>query len=315
MIKATKKAPENPGAKTKTTSSPPPDFPEPERKPLVELDTKMVQLGELGPRLPIGITVAGKYQRNFELVPFRFKQERAIGNARARIRGLTVGRYVMEILSVLAKSIGPHNIEGMNSKERLLTIGMMHLGDVQMMYVWARLEAIGQELPMSLECPTCRYKYEFTANLNDLDVLILNPDEETDLEFDYELRDGLEVRGEVRHWIRCGPVAWAALDIPDVSHENALANPATRESAVIRGAVKGVEGIDGPVTLTRGDIDGFSKWDKEGLIVVLADRMPGPRLIVEDECPKCQADLFQMMPWTFETFFTRSSRLPTKMGY
>jgi len=278
------------------------------RKPFLPIATVEQRLGDLGRQLPVGVPVAGRYQRDFTLRKFTFEQERLIGEARSRIRGLTIGRYVSEIMSVLVKSVGPHDFDAMEPRQRIFTINQMQLGDVQVMYLWARIDSVGSELAMSLACPSCRHKYDFVANLNDLDVKSLQGDAEVDLEFDFDLRDGIEIAGATRNWLRCGPVTWGALDVPGVNSENALANPATREAAIIRGAVHGVDGMPGPYALLRGDIGQLSKWDKEGLISVLTDRMFGPNMVVDDECPVCQEELYQMMPWTFETFFTRSSR-------
>jgi len=265
-------------------------------------------IGEYGQQLPIGFRESGSYNRHFALRAFRFAEEEVIGEIRAKAKGITLGRLVAEILGVLIKEVGPYDFGSMKTLDKVSILNGMHYGDVMYMYLWARLEAIGPEVPFVLDCPLCRTRNRGVGDMNDLDVTVLDEEagEEELRVIGHELKHGMTIRGEARHRISIGPMRWAALDTRRLSGSSVL-NDAVREITVIRSSIDGAEGVEGSLVLSDTEIRTISKYDKEQLHAVINDKMAGPILIIEHVCEGCGETLYQVMDWTYDSFF-RSSR-------
>lgn len=268
---------------------------------------KLIPLREIGQNLPIGILVDGQYVKDFGVRPFRLREEKAIGQFRAHAKGLTSGRLVAEVLGTMCPHIGPHNFDEMKPGEKLLAIAQMAMMDVLYVYLFIRIHALGGGIPLMVTCPNCRHNYPIDADLNDLDARVLEDPSVTDLSFEYELRDGLEIRGKVGRVLTIDNLLWGAMDTPEFEGEKGL-NPANRDAALLKAGVRKVDGE--PVVLFDQHLDELSLFDKTGLMDAMTEAMLGPVLAVEVACPKCTFEALQPIDWGYDSFFKRPSRSP-----
>jgi hypothetical protein len=266
---------------------------------------KVVSLRELGQNLPVGMISGDHYERSFATRPFRLKEEKQIGEFRGRARGLTAGRLVSEILATMCTHIGTADFNSMKHNERLLHISRMYLMDVLYVYFYLRINALGGEIPISIVCPSCRHPFNVKTDLNDLDVRVLEDGTQVDLSFDYELRDGIEIRGKEGKVLTVGFIPWQAMDVPDLEGESGL-NPANRDAALLKAGIQKVNGE--PITMLDTDVDNLTLYDKAGLMDTMTEAILGPVLMVEATCPRCTQLAFQPIDWSYDSFFKRSSR-------
>jgi hypothetical protein len=270
---------------------------------------KVVPMRQLGATLPVGIFTNGRYERSFGVRPFRLREEKAIGELRSRGRGLNTGRLVAEVLSKMCTHIGPYNFEEMKESERLLRISQMYLMDVLYVYVYLRVNALGDELPLMITCPNCRHTFKITTHLNDLDIRVLADQSLSDIGFEYELRDGIVIQEQTHNVLTIGFMPWHAMDVPELEGSNGL-NPAMRDAAMLKA---GIQAIDGePVTVLDRDLDELTLYDKTGLMDAMSESMFGPVLFVQNQCPKCTLDTLQPIDWSYDSFFKRSSQSKTQ---
>ena len=144
-----------------------------------------------------------------------------------------------------------------------------------------------------------------------MDVRVLEDPEQTDLSFEYELRDGLTVRGETGKVLTIGRMIWGAMDVAELEGAGGL-NPANRDGALLKA---GIQAIDGkPITLHDSEIDELSLFDKTGLMDEMTESMMGPVLAVEAVCPKCTFEAVQPIDWGYDGFFRRPSRSQAGRG-
>ncbi|GAG31579.1 unnamed protein product, partial [marine sediment metagenome] len=242
---------------------------------------RLTTLGELGLRLPIGILQDGHYHREFTIRPMKSKYERQINEIRRKVRALTVGRMVAEVLAFMCPSIGPHDLEGMKKGGALVAIGKMDLMDVLYAYVMIRVESLGHDLELVLNCPNCRNQADVITDLRDLDVLVLDTEDEADLSYSYEMKKPFEIRKTNITELACDQVFWNAYDVPGM--EGAF-NPTIKEYALIRGSIRKAKEINGHIVLTEAEMDELSVLDKTHLVAEIDDRLAGPRMVIEMNC-------------------------------
>ena len=272
---------------------------------LQEAKFKLTTLKELGYQLPTGIVDGNRLCRDIVVRPFKFEQEKKINEIRKE-RGLTLGRMMAEVLAVICVRLGVHNFEQMGHDQRVLAILRMDMMDVLYTYLIIRHDALGDRFDARVICPNCRSEFDIVADLGDLDVSILDSDTPVNLSYIYELRDPIKVRGKDCRELKLGQVALMALDSPGMT---STLNTAMRDAAVLKGAVYGVDcfGNDA-ITLTDDDLDQLSLFDKAELMDLIGSNIHGPRMIIETDCERCSTHISQPIDWSYDSFFSRSSR-------
>lgn len=271
-------------------------------KPLFEL----VELKDQGPNLPVGIVVNGKRVRPFRARPFRLKEEKELSKLKNEAKGMTIGKFVAEVISRMYATIGPHNLDSMKPAERLLTVCQLTMADVLYLYLYLRYEALGHDEPvvMKITCPACRVDYKWYGELGTMQVRVV-PDDSLDLKRQCSLRDGIEIKGQPRKVVTLQPILWSAF-------LNKSFNGPQHESDAVRGAICGAEGVDqNPLVLTDKEMDELTKRDLNELVRDIDEHSPGPSLRIEPECPACQYKALMVLDWGWETFFSPSVR-PTR---
>lgn len=261
---------------------------------------RTVTLAELGAALPIGLVGDGKkLNKQFQLRPFRMKEEKLISEKRASSGVL--GRFVSNVLGVLCESFHGDKLAEMGDAEKMLMFSQAWLPDVLYTYVMLRVQALGPVLRVFPTCGGCRKGFSFTADLNTLEVRVV--DKAEDIDRRVELQDGIPFRGAVRKLIRTQPPLWHSLEVKSAS------DVAATRIAMVRSAVVGVEGLsDTEMTpLTDRDMEEMTKRDFEMLTKHIEENTPGPIMRVEAKCPNCGFSGHSVIDWGYDSFFSHSS--------
>lgn len=265
----------------------------------------MSELGKLGPNLPVGIMINGKRSRPFRLRPFRLKEEKEIAKLRQDAKAMTIGKFVLQVMSKMLMTIGPHNFDTMKEGERVLALCQLTMADMLYVYLYLRYEALGADEPvgMKLKCPNCSGEYQWYGDLGTIEVQVVGDDVQS-LDRDFELRDGVILRGEMRKKLKLGPFLWGTFLSPDFQDKS------KQNTAVITASIVGVEGIDqNPFRIGDDELDELTKYDLNAVIDNIDNNTPGPKLRLEPTCPTCNYKTAIMLDWGYESFFSRSARV------
>jgi hypothetical protein len=262
---------------------------------------RLVTLGELGPNLPIGLAgEGGRLAKDFEVKPFRFKEEREIEKLKNK-PGLSVGAFVSSMLGLLVARVGSTDIEKLKDAERQLFFGQMWFCDVMYLYVYLRVEALGPVVGIDVPCRMCRAPFQFHGDLRGMDVRVV--DDPQELRRKVALKTGLPLRSALRKNLTTRPVHWLA------SLNRDLGDAAQAKMMLFQHSVEEVEGIP-PHELAlvpESAFDELTKFDAEILSRHIEDSTPGPQMVIEAQCPRCQSQIVSPLNWSYDSFFGSSS--------
>lgn len=257
-------------------------------------------LEELGRQLPIGIKTAdGHLIKAFDYRRMKTKDERAISKAiKAK---MTQGQHVSYVLAQMCDRIGPYEFdEKMKTEERIVRIGQMFMGDVMYAYMALRVGIMGPSIPLDVTCATCRKEFKYFADMNTTEVTTVR--DESDLLWKYDLEYPIKLRGkEIKSFTVTTP-RWFAISSLNEDDENVI------KITTIRASIIRLNDDPDDVMLTDLEMDEIDKWDLEGIASRMDDMIVGPDMVVEGNCPKCGASFRWAIPWTYSSFFARSSR-------
>lgn len=296
-------------------SAPPADWPNPitsEPKPAHLSDGNgrfgLTTLGDLGPMLPMGVEVNGKFVKEIDTKPWRFKEEKEMGAYREANKGLTLGGFVTYLIGTMMTRIGPHVFtDATTGPERTMAVNQLYLGDVLYSYMYLRKTSLGKDVDSVLGCPICELKNQRVLDLDGLDVAIV--DDPAKLIHEVELHDGVRIFGEIRKLLTLRPPTWMVMQNPIMFTDNM----ALRTAALINECIIGAEGLDdgNVIVITEPDMDEMSKRDFEMLSTAI-ETSPGPRMVVELQCSRCKRETLQLIDWAYDSFFSTAS--PSRRG-
>jgi len=264
---------------------------------------KIQTLAQLGSQLPVGVVSAGTLDKALDLIPYQMKQEREL--AKMRRPGSGVGAYVEAAMSLLVKQFGPHNVASMEDKgTRKLVFSQAYLADILYAYLYIRYAALGPQFPLLMRCPACRNAQQVVGDLDTLEVEVATDTKQ--LTWPLELRDGVKIGGQVRRSLTLQPPVWGQLDVSRFDDEG------LRQIMMLKAALVTAEGLDGPPVLFDADVDEMSKWDVELISKSIEDNSPGPRMLIESRCERCSSEMFGLLEWASEGFFSMPSQSPLR---
>jgi len=278
--------------------------------PLCDEPVQLPTLNEYGQRLPIGLvdesTNPHTLKKEFELKKFDWQTERAASKTWKRVmrrEGTTFLDEIIVKLSHTLKSLGGTSLEKHNIDKKMQILYEMFPGDVFYMYVWLRVESLGNEFALTkVKCPACGHIIqEFPVDLSTIEIN--TRDNIDDIYHEITLRDGFEAMGETRKKITMRPSTFRAMVQGDVEDD------AEFFANVFKGSVIAIEGMPPDTTLTDADIEQMSPRDR-ALVRGEVDFMSGgPRWDVVINCPneKCKVQFDHLIDWRFSNFFRLSS--------
>lgn len=264
--------------------------------------TRVVLLKDLGPTLPIGILEGKSLSKEMDTKPWKLKQEKQLGEMRARNKDANVAQYVSMVLATMYKILGPYDFTDMAPSDKRGKVGRMFMGDVFYSYLWLRCVALGHVFDTNIICPLCGFKFQLPADLNTVEITCADDIEAC--KWDYTLMDPFEIQDTKITHFEMAPAKWRSLE-GGISGSGL--NTGAAKAMIIRGSIwKAPE-------LTRGafseeDLDEMTKRDLEKMTAEIDDRHVGPDMSIEDTCRRCSEDFKINIDWGYDSFFGISSR-------
>lgn len=252
--------------------------------------------GAWGRRMPIGILRGGKLHKDFAFRRWTSKQDRELEEVRANSGAMSVQEFVGKVVCHMLTQLGPwQDFQGLPESERLAITNQMYLGDVMYLYVWLRIEALGQRIVFRMRCPGCKKLFKMVADLRQTDVsAVESPDT---LIKSLKLKDGIEVGETLEHNILVHPPQWIAMG----SVKADTTNQHDVKTQIILSSLRQIgESVHPPAPQV---LDTLTKYDLEMLTRVIDDMNPGPDLTLEARCAKCGVEFKSPLEWSWSFFF------------
>lgn len=268
---------------------------------------KLTTISDYGPKLPIGFVQGKKLDKSFALRPHKSWLDRALGIWTESQGDVSEAQIATRYLALAVHQAGPntlaltadHDCDPMQQAQ----IATWHKADVMYMYVWARIQAVTEQLEIATSCPRCDWNGTVRGDLNNLEVLVAEC--VADLRSVLRLKDGMTLRsGKKVHALTLQPPPFAALMVAGsgAGSINSIGYNTLRES------VCGVEGVDGRYTLVDDELNDLSKLDLLRLDHQAAQQAAGLKMRTTVACPQkaCGTPIHDLLDWRYSHFFEQS---------
>lgn len=258
---------------------------------------KKTSIGELGGNLPIGVNGS----KAIEVRPWRMKEEKEIGEIRDKHRDMNMPQFVSVVLAHMLAKLGDHDFTTMPAVEKQLLIQQMYIPDVYYAWIYLRIQSLGAELELQVDCPRCRSNFGYQADLSSTEVW--HCEDTTPPEIVYQVQRPFVIREQKVEQINFGPAIW---DVLRSASGNDL-NTGNVKSALLLGCIKSIPGIDNANILGPNELDEMAKLDLERALKTIDNKAPGVMMVLDTVCPKCQFQYEQNLDWGYDNFFGTSS--------
>lgn len=266
-------------------------------------ETMKQPLQERGPILPIGILDAsGALHRGIECREWRLKEERELGAALEKVESARMGQYISTVIGTLCTQLGPFKLDSMKPAERAVIISQMWMPDVFFVYLWLRVQTMGNTMSLRMACPNCGHRFDYTADLGSVTINFVDKFE--DSRWKYSLKRPFELRGKKVSEMTLCPSRWAAMD---ALGDKVGKNFGIMKAGLIVGSIYEINGVTG-VAYADHELDEMYKIDVETLTNLIDRKSLGPDMSVEDVCAKCGKQYRSSLDWGNDAFFAVSSR-------
>ncbi len=256
-----------------------------------------------GPRLPLGIMHAGDLHTDLAVRKWRMKEERVLGELRDEHKDANLAVYVSMVLATMCSRLGPHDFDKLSFDEKRLAVSQMFLGDVFYAYVWLRIKSLGPEFKINFTPNWSNKSLSIVADLNSVEV---NSAESVKAAtWVYQLKDPIEIRGQLVSKFFMGPVRWATLE--NIEALGQQANAGLIKDAMLQASVIGWQGDGEPIHghLASADLDELTKYDIEMATNGVDEHNLGPLMRVEGKHKG--RNFVARIDWGYDSFFAISS--------
>jgi hypothetical protein len=266
---------------------------------------RIVKLGDLGARLPVGLTTDGVIATRLGTRRWRTAEERQMGKLKKP--NASIVEHVGLVIACMCSEFGgwtwtdmPKNADEFS--RRRVAINQALMGDVFYAYAYLRRETMGAVVNMRVVCPNCGKEQRVPADLDTLEVVTV--DDPKALAYHYDLQRPVAMRGKEVKRINMTCPRWYAME---TAVENG-ADDSEVKAAMLRSSIVGFNDDPAPIQTVDSDIDELYKVDLEGVLSVMDVNTVGPNMMMEGTCGKCRREYKQSISWRYDDFFGRSSR-------
>lgn len=285
----------------------------PGQEPLISV-MSMLQLGQ---NCPIGIPLGGQRHRDFEVEDLDFDIEMKLLEEKEKKR-LFPAAFVTAVLCYCLKRIGGINFASMEREQKERFISEMYTSDVLYIYATLRRLNMGAEHFVKNKCPNCMLPVEFGANLDELDVYVLDS---MPSEFCWMVKLAKALVIETAEGDKSAEALWVS-----PSKWGAMMGltggitMAQRQKMLVRHHIIATEPVlrvrDVPIAILDNHLSvpkkGLSKFDYEAMSESLAYNTPGLRFEITGKCKGyadksgCGFEIVDEIDWRYDVFFKRS---------
>jgi len=288
---------------------------------------RITTLKEFGPQLPIGMLEGTTLQKNFTLRPFKGWVDRSLGLWREangdrytsqQMAACMVGKLLSLLVEQAGKKAFALTKEKDSTPESELSLYQWNMCDVIYAYVYARKQALGNELRVPIGCTNPNCKYVDPSAVFDLDTLEVRSAENLDDTFAWvSLTSPIMARdGKTKiSSIRVEPLKWTVMTQPGfIGGTNQHMDAVSLQSAAVainkheKSAVNGVEREGYPYTLVESEVDEITKRDYLIINERIGELSMGIDITTAIPCPKCGMVIINPLDWEYGNFFGSSFR-------
>jgi len=241
--------------------------------------------------------------RTFTFIEWNFDVEEKLSDLKSNAE--TPGLFVNSMLCLLLDSFCGEDFQSFTETEKRIKISNLEFSNVMYIYMYLRVEELGDALHMAISCPNCKYlDKDWKGSLYDLDVHV--KDECHKRVLDYELKKPISYEDKIVTNIIFDHSKWSSLE----RAKRELAENAGKmkklffvSSLIGASEAKGAISAFVPAELLRG----MHKFDIERGMAKVTENNAGPVVALSGTCKKCGIDWLKQIDWTFDSFFDSSS--------
>lgn len=267
-------------------------------------------LGKMKNNVPLGffgIADSTSKQTSFDFKDWSFKEERDIAKLKKEMMDKGQGpMFITKLLMYMCENMLGIPINQIQIEQQKLGFaGQIFFSDILYMYFYLRTKALGNELELEVDCPSCQSNFIFRTDLENLTVRKLKNDRTlNDLCQKIELKDGFYLNGSHHKSLFIAPTRWTSIMN---SKDSQIQDEAVRKELFIKTSVTGInESFEKGFVWTDDILNQLKKIDFEKLYKKIVENNLGPDMLVSTKCESCQTKLFKIVDWSYENFFLTS---------
>lgn len=265
-------------------------------------------LGELGANLPIVRRMAdGKpiEARNFSFLEWDMATEEKIADIKKNAK--SAGQFVNAMFGLMLDQFCGQDFQSKSKEDKLITINQLEFSNVMYLYIYLRVEELGDEMRLDVACPHCsKLNKDYRCSLNSLDVDVKDPDHEHKKV--YDLRKPIELNGKMVTALEIDVAKWSFMESaePEIAENEAKMKALLFRSSIVgafEGEGKRFEGFVDQESIVKK----IKKVDIEKLALTIAENNCGPKMVISGDCVHCKKEWFKPLNWSYDYFFDSSS--------
>lgn len=267
-------------------------------------------LKDLGPNLPIHTKIKNQFvkDRSFSFLEWDMKLEEDLSKLESKCKN--IGVFINKMLCKLLDNFCGVDFQSLPEHEKTLMINQLEYTNVMYMYIFLRVEELGEELKVNLQCPMCKKEIkDYICDLNTLDITCKDEDHKRQHEF--TLKKPIYYKhNEISKMITGFNVditKWDTLEGMDIgkNFNNTMLKKRMFYSAITD--CLDSSGVIEDFVDKKTIIDRLKKVDIERLLTLITENNAGPSMLTSIECPHCGTDSEKILEWRYEIFFGSSS--------
>ena len=267
-------------------------------------------LKDLGPNLPVSTKLKNEFvkDRSFSFLEWDMQLEEEL--SRLLNKSKNIGIFINQMLCKLLDNFCGIDFQSLKDHEKTLIINQLEYVNVMYMYIYLRVEELGSDLSVSMQCPICKKEIKnYIFDLNTLDISCKDKDHKRLHEYTLVKPITYKVN-DVSKIITGFNVDITKWDVLEGLNTVKNFNNSTLKKRMFFSAIVDVldsSGVIQDFVDKKTVIEKLKKVDIEKLLSLVTENNAGPSMVTEIECPHCGNELEKILEWRYEIFFGNSS--------
>lgn len=262
----------------------------------------VVLLKDLKNNMPI--PMPGKPSQEFSFINWTMKQEKSIANMKKET-GM-MGKFVSAVICYMLDTLYGEDFKNKTKDEKIVFINQQDMPNIMYLWVYLRLETLGDEIKLDVICPSCgRNNKDRTFTLNTMDITTKSINDSRISS--YKLIKPFMFNDERIETLDINITKWEAMES---AKDEVATNEGLLKELIFKNSIIGVNKSEDFIDI-ESLIENLHKIDIESLSNAISKHNGGPALTLSDKCVFCGAEYFRFLNWSYDYFFAASS-LPEK---
>ena len=273
-----------------------------------EKNYKKVTLRDLGANLPVIRRLSDGQpieKRNFSFIEWDMTIEEKLADLKEKSNSM--GKFVSGMLHMMIADFCGQDFQALSKEEKTIIINQLEYSNILYMYIYLRVEELGDELRLDVQCPHCgKQNKDFACSLLDMDVHVKDKEHERTLV--YDLNKPITVGDKIVTGLKLDIAKWEAMESADAetSENSAKVKQLVFNSSIVGALVEDGKPFPGYADV-KSIVKSLKKRDIEKLGGVIHENNCGPAMAVKGDCVHCKKEWFKELNWSYDYFFGNSS--------